>query len=65
MVESFKVGIVGCGTVGGGVVELLLRNRKLIEKRIGKPVEIAFVADREVEKVKALGVPEELSLIHI
>ncbi len=57
--ESFKVGIVGCGTVGGGVVELLFKNRELIEKRIGKPVEIAFVADRDTEKVKALGVPEE------
>jgi homoserine dehydrogenase len=57
--ESFKVGIVGCGTVGGGVVKLLLENGSVIEKRIGKKVEIAFVADKEVEKVKRLGIPEE------
>jgi len=57
--ESFKVGIVGCGTVGGGVVKLLLKNAEVIEKRIGKKIEIAFVADREVEKVKRLGIPEE------
>jgi homoserine dehydrogenase len=57
--ESFKVGIVGCGTVGGGVVKLLLENGSVIERRIGKKVEIAFVADKEVEKVKRLGIPEE------
>ncbi|TCK04556.1 homoserine dehydrogenase [Phorcysia thermohydrogeniphila] len=57
--ESFKVGIVGCGTVGGGVVKLLLENAKVIERRIGKKVEIAFVADKEIEKVKRLGIPEE------
>ena len=57
--ESFKVGIVGCGTVGGGVVKLLLENGSVIERRIGKKLEIAFVADKEVEKVKRLGIPEE------
>ena len=57
--ESFKVGIVGCGTVGGGVVKLLLKNAEVIERRIGKKIEIAFVADKEVEKVKRLGIPEE------
>lgn len=56
--ESFKVGIVGCGTVGGGVVELLLKNRELIERRIGKKVEIAFVADKDPDKPRELGVPE-------
>ncbi len=55
-----KVGIVGCGTVGSGVVKLLLENGKLIEERTGKKIEIAFVADRDTDKVKALGIPEEL-----
>ena len=57
--ESFKVGIVGCGTVGGGVVELLYKNRKLIEERIGRPIEIVFVADKNTERPRSLGVPEE------
>jgi len=57
--ESFRVGIVGCGTVGGGVVELLLKNGHLIERRIGRKIEIAFVADKDPDKPKKLGVPEE------
>ena len=56
---SFRVGIVGCGTVGSGVVKLLNENGKLIERRIGKRVEIAFVSDLEPEKVISLGVPKE------
>jgi|OM-RGC.v1.002693856 homoserine dehydrogenase len=57
--DSFKVGIVGCGTVGGGVVKLLLENGELIRERIGRPVEIAFVADPQRERALALGVPKE------
>ena len=52
-----RVGIVGCGTVGSGVVKLLLQNGSLIEKRTGEKIEIAFVADKNPERVKALGVP--------
>ncbi|OMH40982.1 homoserine dehydrogenase [Desulfurobacterium indicum] len=57
--DSVKVGIVGCGTVGSGVVKILLQNRDIIEERIGKKIELSMVADRDVEKVKKLGVPEK------
>jgi len=48
---SFRVGIVGCGTVGGGVVHLLTRNAALIRRRVGREIEIAFVADLARERV--------------
>ena len=54
---GFKVGIAGCGTVGSGVVKLLLENGKLISERIGQEIEISFVADLEPQKVERLGVP--------
>ena len=57
--DSLKVGIIGCGTVGGGVVKLLIENREVIAERIGKRIDIVFVADKDVEKVKKLGIPEE------
>ncbi|MGL5426622.1 MAG: hypothetical protein ACRDAS_01795 [Cetobacterium sp.] len=31
-----KIGIIGIGTVGGGVLELLDKERKNIEKRVGE-----------------------------
>jgi homoserine dehydrogenase len=53
------VGVVGCGTVGGGVVKLLLSGAELIRRRVRKKIELAFVADIDTEKPLALGVPEE------
>src|SRR5688572_21370130 len=51
-----KVGLLGCGTVGGGVVELLRKNAAYIEGRIGTPIEITrvLVRDPHKERVEAL-----------
>ncbi len=51
-----RIGIIGCGTVGTGVVELLKENSDLIYRRTGKHIDIAYVADRNVERVKSLGI---------
>jgi homoserine dehydrogenase len=45
-----KVGLLGCGTVGGGVVELLRANAAYIEARVGAPIEIAKVLVRDPAK---------------
>ena len=47
-----KVGMVGAGNVGGGVIELLKRNSGLIETKAGEPVSLAGVAVRDVAKAK-------------
>ena len=45
-----KVGLLGCGTVGGGVVQLLRANAAYIEARVGAPIEIARVLVRDPSK---------------
>lgn len=50
-----KVGLLGCGTVGGGVVQLLRANAAYIEARVGAPIEIARVLVRDPNKER---VPE-------
>ncbi|MGL4980554.1 MAG: homoserine dehydrogenase, partial [Fusobacteriaceae bacterium] len=40
-----KIGIIGVGTVGGGVLELLDKERKNIEKRVGEKIEISWICD--------------------
>jgi homoserine dehydrogenase len=45
-----KVGLLGCGTVGGGVVQLLRANASYIEARVGAPIEIARVLVRDPQK---------------
>src|SRR4051794_40397169 len=45
-----KVGLLGCGTVGGGVVQLLRANASYIEARVGAPIEIVRVLVRDPKK---------------
>ena len=40
-----KVALLGYGTVGSGVVEVIQSNSESIEKRAGKPIEIKYVLD--------------------
>ena len=48
--KTIKVGIIGCGVVGSGVVRVLQENAKVIELRVGNKIEIAGVADRVFPK---------------
>ena len=41
----FKVAILGFGTVGSGVAEVLQTNAALIKKRVGEPVELKYILD--------------------
>ncbi len=40
-----KIAVMGYGTVGSGVVEVLLTNSESIKKRAGEPVDIKYVLD--------------------
>jgi homoserine dehydrogenase len=45
-----KVGLLGCGTVGGGVVQLLNANAAYIEARVGAPIGVGRVLVRDPGK---------------
>lgn len=47
---TIKVGLLGCGTVGGGVVQLLRANAAYLEARVGAPIDVTRVLVRDVEK---------------
>ena len=40
-----KVAVMGYGTIGSGVVEVLEVNKELITKRAGEPVEVKYILD--------------------
>jgi len=42
---SVKAAVLGYGVVGSGVVELFYKNKKSIEKRAGKEMEIKYILD--------------------
>jgi homoserine dehydrogenase len=45
-----RIGLLGCGTVGGGVVRLLHDNAAYLASRVGAPLEVGRVLVRDVEK---------------
>jgi homoserine dehydrogenase len=49
------VGLVGFGTVGAGVVRLLLEHRDLVDERLGFPLRLRAIADIDLERDR--GVP--------
>jgi homoserine dehydrogenase len=58
--KEVKVGVIGFGTVGAGVVRLLLENSPLIEKRLGFPLTLAGIADLDVATDRGVKVPPGL-----
>ncbi len=58
--KSVKIGILGLGTVGSGVYELLTRNDGLIQMKSGIRIEIGKCADTNLERKRKLRVPDEI-----
>ncbi|ADC89240.1 Homoserine dehydrogenase [Thermocrinis albus DSM 14484] len=59
-----RVGIVGCGTVGTGTAELLLKNGHLIRKKTGLDIVLTKVADVDWERPRSFEVPHHLRTTH-
>lgn len=55
--EPIKVGMIGLGTVGGGVARLLLHEKDRIARRSGRPVELVRVAVLDVDKTRDIEIP--------
>jgi homoserine dehydrogenase len=53
-----RIGVAGLGTVGAGVVEVMTRNRAVIEARAGRAVVLAAVAERDEARLAALDLGE-------
>lgn len=43
-----RIGLLGIGTVGGGTYEVLTRNAEEITRRVGRPLVITHVAERDL-----------------
>jgi homoserine dehydrogenase len=52
--NQINIGLLGCGTVGGGVILVLKENQDIITERVGCPIRIKNVLARHPEKVSAL-----------
>jgi homoserine dehydrogenase len=55
--ERIRVGLLGCGTVGTGVLQIVRDNAADIEARLGVPIEIVRIAVTDRNKVRDGVVP--------
>jgi len=55
-----NIGLLGCGTVGGGVVKLLAKNRDTIAKKTGSEIIIKKVLEKDIQKCIQIGLAAEL-----
>lgn len=56
--EKIRIGVIGFGTVGAGVVETILKNAPLIASRTGVQLELARVADLDTTTDRGVKLPE-------
>jgi len=58
--QQVHLGIIGGGTVGGGVFEALQRNGALLASRTGAAVKVHRVAVRDLKKTRGAKIPKNL-----
>ncbi len=60
MKDRIRVGLIGFGTVGTGVVRILSKEKDLITRRLGVPLTIAQIADRDITRKRDIAVPPDI-----
>ena len=58
--RKVTLGLIGGGTVGGGVYQAIKRNGGLMASRLGVKLHIAKVAVRKLNKARAVRIPDSL-----
>ena len=58
--EKVRVGLLGCGVVGGATARILVEHAPELVQRTGVPIEIARVAVRSLSKSRGVHLPREL-----
>lgn len=55
--EPIRIGLLGLGTVGTGVLRIVEEHRADLESQVGSPIEIAKVLVRDLNKPRAIDLP--------
>lgn len=58
--KTFHIGVLGCGTVGTGVVKLLLERRELMSRRIGADLILKAIADIDMDRDRGIAIDRAL-----
>jgi len=59
--KTVNVGLIGLGTVGGGVAKTLLSKGELLKDKTGAEIKLLKVFDKDKKKFKEIGIPARLA----
>jgi homoserine dehydrogenase len=57
---KIRIGLLGCGVVGGATARILLEHARDLEQRSGASLELARVAVRSLSKPRAVTLPDDM-----
>ncbi|MBO7708187.1 MAG: homoserine dehydrogenase [Thermoguttaceae bacterium] len=55
--NTVKVGLVGFGTIGGGVADILLNKKEEIRRRTGRSIELVKICDKDTTSDRGVKIP--------
>jgi len=58
--ETAKVALIGFGTIGSGVARVLLEHPDRVARHAGRPVELAYVVDKDLARPRNVALPPGL-----
>ncbi len=56
--KTVKVGLVGFGTIGGGVADILLNKKEEIRRKTGKSIELVKICDKDTTSDRGVKIPD-------
>jgi homoserine dehydrogenase len=60
MKKGINIGLLGFGTVGTGVVKLLVENKTIIDSRIGMPLNLKYIADIDLDRDRGIEIDPKI-----
>jgi homoserine dehydrogenase len=60
LMQQVNLGIIGAGTVGGGVYQAIQNNGGLMASRLGVRFQVARIAVRDLKKNRAVSIPQNI-----
>ena len=58
--KKVKVGLIGFGTIGSGVVEVLKKRRTLLKNRAGVDIELKYICDKDITSNRGVKIDKKI-----
>ena len=58
--KEIQVGLIGFGTVGTGVVKILIEKERLLQSLVGAPLKLKRIADLDLNRDRGVSIPKGL-----